>query len=46
MSNSTKPLTNLHVLVRRGLEFCSCSVFLFDGEHNKIRGLFWDENYL
>ena len=30
MSHSTKALTNLHVLAGRGLEVCSCSMFLFE----------------
>ena len=34
LSRSTKLLTNLHVLARHGLEFCSCSMFLFEGEYS------------
>ena len=33
-----KLLTNLHVLALRDLEFCSCSVFLFESECKQIHG--------
>ena len=34
-----KLLTNLHVLALRDLEFCICSVFLFESECRHINGL-------
>ena len=33
-----KLLSNLHVLALRDLEFCSCSVFLFESECRQIHG--------
>ena len=39
LSHSTKALTNLHVLARRGLEICSCFVFLFEEDTGKFENL-------